>query len=72
MSCDTCSISTNKLKSKKDVVKDNTFEEIINSMSFMSSQFDYFNTKIDSVLDEIKTLKAMHFKTKDLIMKWTH
>jgi hypothetical protein len=39
--------------------KDNKLEEIMNSMKFMSDQFDSFNSKIDSVLNEIKTLKKL-------------
>jgi len=42
--------------------KDNKLEEIMTSMKFMSDQFDSFNSKIDSVLNEIKTLKAENSK----------
>jgi hypothetical protein len=42
--------------------KDNKLEEIIISMKFMSNQFDSFNSKIESVLNEIKNLKAVNSK----------
>ncbi|KAL4120418.1 hypothetical protein QTP88_013114 [Uroleucon formosanum] len=42
--------------------KDNKLEEIMTSMKFKSDQFNSFNSKIDSVLNKIKTLKTENSK----------
>jgi len=42
--------------------KNNKLEEIMTSMKFKSDQFDSFNFKIDSELNEIKPLKSENSK----------
>jgi len=40
----------------------NNIEELINSVSFVSSQFDNFNNKIDTIVGELKNIKLVNEK----------
>jgi len=63
--CSLCQKDTTKTK-LSDTITSNMFdhklEDIIKSINFMGAQFDDFNKKIDSVLDEIKNLKSENKK----------